>query len=70
MAACTQRAGTITPVKSSVVRGSFVGEAVGGKGVMVGVGIGVLCCGSVGVGDKGWVERDTSVAGLRGGVTG
>jgi len=43
MAACTQRAGTITPVKSSVVTGEAVGLAgmgVGEAGRSVGVRVG------------------------------
>ena len=69
MAACTQRAGTITPVKSSVVIGGGVGlwdgwlgmgegggAFAGGMGVG---GIGVGLAGDKGVGDRGIGEEFT-----------
>jgi hypothetical protein len=40
MAACTQRAGTITPVKSNVVIGGEVGEGAS-VGAIVGMGVAV-----------------------------
>ena len=70
MAACTQRAGTITPVKSSVVRGRGVGVGVSGIGVTVGMAVGVLVGEIAGVGDRAAGEYGTfgEVAGA--GLTG
>ena len=55
MAACTQRAGTMTPVKTSEVRGSGVGVEVG---TAVGTGVGEISTGGRGVGDNGVNVRE------------